>query len=548
MVGDFETTTTPDDVRVWASCLVDIDSGEVLDISNSIEGFIAYISNKNSKVYFHNLKFDGEFIIHYLLTNGYTHTNTKEPKTFNTLITDNGVFYQITIYFQKYNKRYKKCVIQDSLKKLPFSVAVIAKTFDLEESKLSIDYKAYRPVGHILTPEEREYVTTDCIIVAKALKHQFDTGLDRMTIGSDALNGFKSIISKKRFEQWFPVLPLEVDNDIRRAYKGGFTYLNPKFKNKRLEGLVYDVNSLYPSVMRFNPMPYGYPIFYHGEYVPDKHYPLYIQRIRCEFKVKRGHIPTIQLKKNRLFVETEYLKSSNGEIVEMTLTSVDLKLFLAHYKPSNLEYICGYKFKQCEGVFNGYIDYWANVKANSKGGTRQLAKLMLNNLYGKFATNPLSITKIPYLDDKEIVRYKLSEPDFRDSVYTAVGAFITAYARYKTITTAQSLYKRFIYADTDSIHLVGHEAPTNIVIHDTDLGAWKLETTFIDSKFLRAKTYLETNEKGMLQVKCAGMPDNVKENVTYDNFTLGASFSGKLTPKRYKGGVVLQDSNFTIKH
>jgi hypothetical protein len=70
-----------------------------------------------------------------------------------------------------------------------------------------------------------------------------------------------------------------------------------------------------------------------------------------------------------------------------------MDLFLEHYKVYNLEYICGYMFKKCTGIFNPYIDHWMEIKANSEGGTRQLAKLMLNSLYGKFATNPLSITK-----------------------------------------------------------------------------------------------------------------------------------------------------------
>ena len=49
------------------------------------------------------------------------------------------------------------------------------------------------------------------------------------------------------------------------------------------------------------------------------------------------------------------------------------------------------------------------------------------------------------------------------------------------------------------------------------------------------------------KVTCAGMPDNVKEKVTYDNFKPGATFDGKLMPRRYPGGVVLMETTFTIK-
>ena len=287
-VGDFETTTTPEDVRVWASCLVDIDTSETAFIGNDIESFFDFLKDKNTVVYFHNLNFDGEFILSYLLKNKYKHNDSKKPKTFETLITDTGLFYSITVYFEKKNKQYKKVVFYDSYKKLPFKVSVISKAFELEDEKLEIDYQAYRPRGHVLTEQERQYIVNDCRIVAQALKIQLSKGLTKMTNASDALNGYKEIISQSNFERWFPVLPLHIDSDIRRCYKGGFTYLNPKYKDRRIKGgVTFDVNSLYPSVMYNCLLPWGYPIFFEGQYVPDEKYPLYITHLKCRFRVKK---------------------------------------------------------------------------------------------------------------------------------------------------------------------------------------------------------------------------------------------------------------------
>lgn len=547
IVADFETTTDKTDVRVWAVCAVDIDSLETVHIGNSIHNFFLWLADKNTTCYFHNLKFDGEFILHYLLTHGYKYDDSHNPGTFETLITDDGIFYSITVYFARENKKYKKVVFYDSLKKLPFKVSVISKAFELEDSKLEIDYSAPRPVGHELTEEERAYIVNDCRIVANALQIQFGQGLKKMTNASDAMTGYRAIITRERFERLFPMFPVELDADIRRAYKGGFVYLNPKHRNRRgLQGITLDVNSLYPSVMYYSLLPYGYPIYFEGEPDPDEHHPLFIVRLRCEFEVKPEHLPTIQLKNNRAFIETEYLKDSNGEIVEMTLTSVDLKLFLEHYDVYNLEYICGWKFRGAVGMFKDYIDHWMHIKETTAGALRQLAKLMLNSLYGKFATNPKARKKIPYLDENGVIRYKLDDPELRDPVYTAMGAFITAYAREKTIRSAQAVYDRFIYADTDSLHLVGQEPPEGLDIHPTRLGAWKNEGVFTDSKYLRAKTYMETVD-GVTKVTCAGMPDNVKEQVTYDNFCPGSTFGGKLMPRRYPGGIVLENTTFTIK-
>lgn len=594
-VGDFETTVDPSDVRVWASCLVNIDTLEIDFIGNDIESFFEFLKNKNSVVYFHNEKFDGEFILSYLLTNGYKYSESKESKTFSTLITDEGVFYSITVIFEKKNKKYKKVVFYDSLKKLPFKVSVISKAFDLPDEKLEIDYKAYRPKSHILTEQEKRYIVNDCRIVAAALKIQFSKGLTKMTNASDAMNNYKDIM-KGRFEEWFPVLPVLLDSDIRQAYKGGFTYLNPKFKNARVkEGITLDVNSLYPWAMYDSLLPYGYPMFFEGKYKPDPIYPLFIIHMKCCFKIKDNHIPTIQVKKTRRFVETEYLTESaivvNGkkedEPVELFLTSVDYQLFIDHYDIWDDTYINGWKFKGARGMFKDYIDYWMHIKETTTGALRQLAKLMLNSLYGRFALNPKAFQKVPYLDENGVVKYDiindkksakkygLKEPELRDPVYTVMACFITAYARNKTIRSAQSVYDRFIYCDTDSLHLTGYKVPDDLEIHSTKLGAWKHEGEFCDSLYIRAKTYIETmqeykadtlknycqllnksfdifrTDKGIqyknMKVTCAGMPDNVKEQVTYENFHSGSTFDGKLIPRRYKGGIVLTETTFTIK-
>ena len=594
LMADFETTVNPDDVRVWAGCVVDIDALKVVHIGNDLDGFMEFLKGKNTVCYFHNLKFDGEFLLSWLFRNGFRYSESRKDKTFFSLITDDGLFYSITVIFRKRNnKTYEKVVFYDSLKKLPFKVAVIAKAFELQMSKGEIDYAADRPEGYELTEEEKDYIIRDCQIVAEALKIQMEQGLKKMTNASDAMAGYKEIIGKSRFEKWFPVLPVELDTDLRRAYKGGFVYLKPEYKNRRgLQGITLDVNSLYPSVM-YDPdrlLPYGYPMYFEGKPAHDDRYPLFIVHMECCFELKPGHLPTLQLKNNRRFVETEYLTTSRimvgkheeNDPVEMWLTSVDYQLMLDHYDITDETYINGFRFKGAVGMFKDYIDHWMHIKETTTGALRQLAKLMLNSLYGKFATNPVAYKKLPYMDQDGVVRYatplirgfwfdkkgqRHDEPPedetiylgrkrtevyrtpkekLRDPVYTAMGAFITAYAREKTIRSGQTVFDRFIYADTDSLHLIGQEPPEGLEIHPTRLGAWKNEGVFTDSKYIRAKTYMETVD-GVAKVTCAGMPDNVKAKVTYDNFHPGSTFDGKLMPRRYPGGIILEETTFTIK-
>ena len=188
---------------------------------------------------FHNLKFDSEFIICYLLEHGFKHVQTKdeiEDKTFTTIISDMGMFYELKIYFKKDRKKKKsiKVTIYDSLKIIPFSVSEIAKAFNLQEQKLTLDYMLKREEGHILTDDEKAYIKNDVVIVAKALEVIFKEKLTKMTQGSNALHDFKEMIGKNKFERLFPSLPLELDLDLRKSYRGGFTYLNPLYKEKEV--------------------------------------------------------------------------------------------------------------------------------------------------------------------------------------------------------------------------------------------------------------------------------------------------------------------------
>ena len=233
--------------------------------------------------------------------------------------------------------------------------------------------------------------------------------------------------------------------------------------------------------------------------------------------------------------------------VTLVLTNVDMELFFEHYKVTPISWDGGWKFKNCQGVFKDYIDYWTAVKiANSKDKNALyiLAKLMLNALYGKFAKNPDVTGRYPYINDKGSISYYLKDEELSKPVYTAMGSFITSYAREKTIRAAQSVYNRFIYADTDSIHLIGEELP-DLEIDSAALGKWKCEGVFSRARFLRAKTYIEEID-GVLHVTCAGMPNNVKESITWDNFHVGLSLPGKLMPFHVPGGIVLKPINFTI--
>ena len=571
--ADFETTTDLADCRVWAYALCEIGNTDNFLYGNNIKSFIDFCKNKkeNYRLYFHNLKFDGEYIFSYLLNNGFeliTDKKEKRDNTFTCLISDTGQFYSIEIYFTVKKKKVNKVTIYDSLKILNFSVDKIAKAFNLPIRKLTLDYKAYREIGHELTIDEVNYIRNDVEIMARALKYMFDEGLNKMTIGSDALSDYKSRC--KYFKKYYPILPYEIDHDIRESYKGGFTYLNDCYKGKETgEGVVLDVNSLYPSCMRNEILPFGEPIFFEGEYKENKLYPLYVQKFTCIFDIKPNKIPSIQLKNNMSFMPNEYIKSSNGDLVTLTLTNIDLELFFTQYNVRNIIYHSGWMFKGVRGLFTEYIDYWTERKIQAKKDnnnvTYLISKLMLNSLYGKFGLNPNVRGKYPYLDEDGVVKYMLSPLERRDPIYIPTATFITSYARRKTILTSQSIkdfsidnfgIDYYIYSDTDSIHLLkmDEELLKEFVdIDDYRIGAWKLESTFSRGKYLRQKCYIEENED-KINVTVAGLPKNLGKYINFENFNQGLLLSidnqdidHKLTFKHVKGGVLLVDTDFTIK-
>lgn len=549
-VADFETTTKENDCRVWAFSISEIGNEENTIVGQDIDEFFTTIGNLgNCVIYFHNLKFDSQFLIYYMLTNNYKYVdnNNKLPnKSFNCLISDTGVFYSLKIKIKPNN--YIK--IYDSYKKLPFSVSNISKAFNIPELKGEIDYTKEREYGYILDENEINYVKNDTIIVAKALKKQFDNGLTKMTIGSDALNYFKS---NTDFNALFPVLPIEIDDYIRKSYRGGWVYLKPEYVDVDIGKMeTYDINSLYPWAMRYCLLPYGEPIYFTGNYIDNPEFPLYIIHIHCMFKLKENCLPMVQDKKGFLFAKTEYITNCTDDIMDMYLTSVDFTLFKEMYEIIFIEYIDGYMFKGQYGMFNNYIDYWNKIKmenSNGKGDVslRTLAKLLLNNLYGKYATKTHTRHKIPYLKDNGVIGYTTSEEEIKEPIYTAIACFITAYAREKTIRNALKCYDNFVYADTDSLSLIYDEDNKNkIEVDQIALGKFKLENTPTRARFLRAKTYIKEID-GEIEVKCAGMNKEIKDIVTWDNFHFGFTANLKHRPKNVKGGVIIEtNAPFTI--
>lgn len=642
-IADLETTVFEGQTytEAWASALVDIKSPNEtssVTILHSLSDTLDYLTaqNENAILYYHNLKFDGQFWLSYLLnvkhfTQGIEYLSPtdivmKRPKN----LKNNEVIYSISDMGQWYTITFKYrshvYTLKDSLKLLPFSVKAIGDSFKTKHRKLEMEYEGYRYAGCKITDDEKEYIANDVLVVKEALEVMFSEGHNSLTIGGCCLKEFKSIIGQEDYKTFFPPLheimldksiydASTADEYIRNSYRGGWCYrVKGAERIECKQGVTADVNSLYPSMMHSqsgNRYPVGKPYFWSGNYIPaqatsNNHY--YFIRIRTRFKLKEGKLPFIQIKHNPLYKSTEMLETSDvydkesqtysryiytidgqkkDTQVELTLTCTDYELLQEHYNLFDFEILDGCWFFSEIGIFDEYINKYKQIKMTSKGALRMIAKLFLNNLYGKLATSKISSFKYAELDEEGIINFHIQEEENKEPIYIAIGSAITSYSRNFTIRAAQHNYyghdkRGFKYADTDSIHCdIPASKLKGIRIDDNDFCAWKLEAYWDSAIFIRQKTYVEhvthedrkPIEHPYYNIKCAGMPDKcknlfiesmspvteeqlsqhtyneqlfLKSKRTIDDFTFGLTIPGKLLPRTIKGGVILEDSNFTL--
>lgn len=589
-VAQLATTTSDIQVRVWAWGVREIGNPSYYKQGNDITDFIDLVADAgvNGKVYIHRLKFYGQFLVWWLMDAGFKciiDDEDREDLTFKILSGSDGDIFKIEVYFEYTAEEGKKArmnrvVFIDSNKIIDATIEEINVDFGINQDLPYIPEKVNYDLWYEPTEEEYAAIKARVDVLTKALEGGIDMGLTGLTIGACALNNFKSQYYHSDFAKWLPVLDHKIDSQIRKAYRGGYCYLNPIYRNREVgKGITIDFNSMYPSQMVGHFIPVGIPEPFEGEYQYDKKMPCYIQTFQCRFWIKKGKLPCVQVRAAYNFIPTMWQESSDGELVVLTLTGPEMELFKKNYNVKDMKYLDGWKFKAAKGLFTRYIKTWANEKAKAKiekNATRyELSKRLLNSLYGKLGTNTRITNSYPTFDrNKGVVKYALGEPKIIDPVYVAAAAYITALARVEIINTAQairdySLKKygedKYIYTDTDCIKtLLTREdleelAEMKVIrLHDTMLGAYKIEDEFEKAKFIKPKCYIQIYEDGSKKVCVAGLPKKVgNSKINWDNFAIGWSTKDmdedekkaigcKTVYKLVKGGCILDVEDFEI--
>lgn len=218
-IGDFETSTGNIDgstnVYLWGFST--LDKKHRYSGVNLSEFFECIKEHKVKRIYFHNLKWDGNFIVNWLLDNGFMpteeiFTTPDIPNTWSWMCDTNSSIYDLQVNLDGHIIKFS-----DTAKLLMASVDDLGKMLGMP--KLEIDYDKYKFFNtiHEVPPDLIEYLWRDIDIVIDVLK-QFKQSYNHhgLTLGSTALKDFK-----KEYGRW---------NFVKKF--GGY-YFEPKTKKRK---------------------------------------------------------------------------------------------------------------------------------------------------------------------------------------------------------------------------------------------------------------------------------------------------------------------------
>ena len=580
--SDFETNPPRDGtVNVWLWSIV--RASDLAHIcGETIEEWYDEIMKLSGIVAFHNLKFDGQFIMDFLIRNGL-------PFDAKHTIIDASTHIPYRIALKE------DLFIQDTMRVHMGSLEKMAKSYGLEGKSEKADFSIFHEYGQA-TDKEIKYVIQDSTIVAQVLaidcevnegyipltgagfaKRQYVNWLKKsglvLTNGKGKGKGDKP---DEILEQLFPhkIENLETGTDwqdlARMSYMGGLCLVKAGMEGK-INGktYVYDVNSAYPYQMtKAMPIKEGTP-------TDNIDCEFGIFWVKCSFthlntcpiihqaRAYPPHIPPMQDWSEQLFTmygNSDYIQDFYGYLV---LTTIEIE-YLSKYADLQIEEVlAGYEFATSDKVFAPYIRgiYEERQKIKRTEPVKaEFLKLMMNSLYGKFGSGEKYGCQFE-IDDNDLYK-ELVDKDEIDYpwAYVPIATAITGYERVYIATIISENWEGFVYTDTDSIHLnIPHKEGT-MWIDQKALGALKCESISDRSKYLRPKCYVHENEReydnlgnetgcNTISVKCGGMPSYIKEHITsIDQLYIGAKFEGKLMPVKYRGGVFLQPTTYKLNN
>lgn len=324
-----------------------------------------------------------------------------------------------------------------------------------------------------------------------------------------------------------------LEDHVRLSYYGGRTEVfTPELK----KGFHYDVNSLYPYVMKVAKFPVGYPnLLKDGQ--AEKKWRHWKRRaigggvMWCRVDVPEDmYLPVLPKRdpSGKLLFPVGKLEGvwTLPELLEAERNGCTIEAIYQMVYWERMEYI-----------FKDFVEHFEKVKNNSEGAKRTFAKLVQNALYGKFGMNRKRTT---YGDMNE--RYDLDDKDIPYRVHKHssngiqmefieylteskamyiqphIASYVTAYARILLYRGLKEQHAKGTlgYCDTDSIAGTAEMSPK--LVHDKEYGKWKLEGHIVEGIFLQPKFYAETYDNGKQVIRAKGIPRDKMEQLSFEDY------------------------------
>ena len=442
---------------------------------NNFIDMLSYFKTKYKKytVIAHNIGFDFR-IVHFI-------NNLMEDEFLNLKCKARLLDSVLYVKFTSNNDNY---VIQflDSKNYFPMSLEKLAKNFNLGKINIEEYDLDYEEWNLQLYKTGKIRVMTDTEILYKAMQSFINMGFNYgVSLASTSFNTFK-----KQYLKRIIYLDDEFINLSLDIYHGGIVM--PYILSREKQLYDYDINSLYPYVMKNN----LYSVSYKGKEndyrwiyddIKNKAYNYILKvRYRCT-------------ERSPIFVkhDNQLMPFLEGEEY---ITGFE---YLRLYENGYVQILEAYKFYN-DDLFSEFIDYFYNKRLLGTGYEKLFYKLIMNSLYGKFGQHKsksefIKIDKLePYIKDIIDEYYYMDRIEIDGEFYSIYGNFVSKKidlpVRYNPLIASEiTANARMINYDYSK--LFGFE---NVYYTDTD--------SFFTTS---TKELLEGNELGKLKIQKKGL-------------------------------------------
>lgn len=555
--ADFETTKIDDKhAAVYLGYIEQLESNIGYHFLSVKEMFDFVCSTKTKErhiIYFHNLTWDAEFVIWWLIDNGFVPEHNK--------ITKAGQFKERTDYLGSKAELYinikgKKILLLDTYKLWPYKLEEIGKSLGFEKFEIEHnDHVKYNNINEVPT-QQLEYVKRDAQIIKLKYLNYSKTYDIKKTASSSSWSNFKKWFEKqydnKEFRYKYSIAE-HWHKHLSFAYFGGFNQINKKYINVELVGkfYTYDVNSSYASIFVDELLPYGCPQLTK----PEGDYVEIIEAVISNVK-----------KKDKKMVSHLHNWTKYGRMNNLYLDNYEGSMKVMYVKQEWEELKLTYDFEIIEQSsiyfkaskqLGEYIKQLYHLKENEADKIiRTDHKQILNTFTGKWGQSLYRTSKQLRLATSEDDRkyhygkyvYDIYPDKSKEMKYIPIAIFVTALARVKLLRAIRANIVYFIYCDTDAIifleNKIGYD---NIKIDSSKLGFWKLENIATKIKILKPKFYILQLADGSFKKVLAGINKECHNLYNFDNFYFGSKIKeGNLRKRKLIGGYVLEKEDVVI--